>query len=58
MPTILPTQPLFVVECGPCAGVYYSREAYEEHLKNQGISYPETKSIFELNPWLDEGVSG
>lgn len=37
MPTILLMRPPHVVEAGPCPGVYFSSEAYEEHLKRQNI---------------------
>jgi len=59
---IFPMQPPFVVEVGPYAGVYFSEEVYR---RRAGLLSPledrfesPTKSIFDENPWLDEGGGG
>lgn len=48
----------FAVEVGPYAGVYLSQKAYEARVKQARTEIPLPKSIFELDPWLDEGGGG
>lgn len=53
--TIHPTCPPFVVEAGPCPGVYFSREAYEEHLQRKGIDLGEYfKNLLNLETPHDQ----
>ena len=33
-------RPPYIVDAGPCPGVYFSEEAYKDHLKRQGIQHP------------------
>jgi hypothetical protein len=41
-------KPPFVVDAGPCPGVYLSEEAYKDHLKRSGIQHPLEGGNMEL----------
>lgn len=56
MPAIHLTQPPYKVATGPRPGVYLSREAYEEVLRES--QEQASKCIFDHDPWLDEGGEG
>ncbi len=38
--TIHLMKPPYIVDAGPCSGVYLSEEAYGDHLKRSGIRHP------------------
>lgn len=33
-------KPLFIVDAGPCPGVYFSERTYQDHLGRSGIQHP------------------
>ena len=50
-----------VVESGPCPGVYESKYAYEQHVQKllEGVRHENPAiSVFDQNPWIDEGCGG
>lgn len=60
MPILLTWNPYFV-ESGLCPGVYRSREEHEQRVERLlgGIRQEQPAlSLFDQDPWLDEGCGG